>query len=286
MKDRALTGLAGILCATLALHAAVPALPQAKSARIVVDQVLGGVVGQYPFVPIAERLLGYAGIVVTRSEADPVDLIITITARGTAQGPRYEARGLAQSVAFVSGTITVADSSGGVVRKDYHGTKSPSAPPVGLSSTQDPYRVAFASPGSFIQRFLEALSELSGPQVITAALSDGAAPVRRNAAEILGVTGGPGAVEALVIAVKDDYPEVRKAALDALGSRRDERSVLPLVEVMERYSSAGNLPMRAGVAQTLRTITGRDLGPEPSRWRRWLEERKLTPTPSVSPTGS
>ena len=46
--------------------------------------------------------------------------------------------------------------------------------------------------------------------------------IRRHAAEALGEIGTPAAVKALTRALEDKDPEVRRAAVEALGEHKDD----------------------------------------------------------------
>jgi HEAT repeat protein len=66
------------------------------------------------------------------------------------------------------------------------------------------------------------------------ALADASAGTRAVAALGLGLSGKPGLVEPIVRRLKDESPEVRRAAAWALGSLEDAAAIPPLIELLQR----------------------------------------------------
>lgn len=71
---------------------------------------------------------------------------------------------------------------------------------------------------------------------ITPLLKDKSKHIRRSGAQVLGVIGSTGTVNALIAALKDPEPEVRAAAAQALGKIPDKRSVPALVKAVSDRS--------------------------------------------------
>ena len=69
--------------------------------------------------------------------------------------------------------------------------------------------------------------------VINDTLHDKDPVIRTGAVRILGLTGKPAAIDALVGAMKDSDQDVRRAAIVALGSIKDPKTVPPLIDALK-----------------------------------------------------
>jgi HEAT repeat protein len=108
------------------------------------------------------------------------------------------------------------------------------------------------------------------------ALRDGNWQVRQNAAKALGrilaaaeMPASPKAMKELGAALNDDSATVRVAGAEALGRIGDERGVARLIPALDDQSAL----VRWHAQDALTAIVGRNLGPSPEAWRRWLESR-------------
>ncbi len=73
-------------------------------------------------------------------------------------------------------------------------------------------------------------------------------PVRLSAARALGKIRDPQAVPALIVILKDDYPEIREAAAYALGEMNDRRAIQPLVAAVKAGNEAAG-PALASIGE-------------------------------------
>jgi HEAT repeat protein len=73
-------------------------------------------------------------------------------------------------------------------------------------------------------------------------------PVRLSAARALGKIRDPRAVPALIVLLKDDYPEIREAAARALGELNDSRAIQPLLAAMKAGNEAAG-PALASIGE-------------------------------------
>jgi len=69
--------------------------------------------------------------------------------------------------------------------------------------------------------------------VVYDALGDKAPTVRTGAVRVLGLTGKPDAIPALIKATKDDDKDVRRAAVAALGTIKDPSAIDPLLAALK-----------------------------------------------------
>lgn len=123
---------------------------------------------------------------------------------------------------------------------------------------------------------LDGLRDLWGTPVLSVALDDLDENLRMGAVRVL-ETPGQEEYTLLVKALKDQSPEIRSRAANALGSQGSQaRDLVPgLIEALDD----DDRPVRMAVAGALHNITGQDFGENQDAWRKWLKEPRLTPTP-------
>ncbi len=93
--------------------------------------------------------------------------------------------------------------------------------------------------------------------------------LRVEAARQLGEIGPePGVVDALVLALADEAPEVQIAAAQALG-RIGPKALTATPALIEALGAGGDLQQAAAAA--LHSIAGEDLGSDPALWQEWWE---------------
>ncbi len=142
-----------------------------------------------------------------------------------------------------------------------------------------------AMPGAPVRvrlRGFEALGELgdarAGPTLEKALEAESDWRVRAAAAAALGRTGGMGAGESLLAALKDPDPFVRSQVAEALGALGEKRAIDPLIGLLESSAATGD-PAQACVVRecggALRLLTGQTLSDNPRAWREWRAERTL-----------
>lgn len=118
-----------------------------------------------------------------------------------------------------------------------------------------------------------ALGSHGGPDqapILIKNLADKDPGVRLEAARALQRIHAPQAVPALFTALdpkKEDRPAVRLEAATALGQYRDNRVVERLIAAL----SDDQLAVNVRVAESLRTLTGQDLGTLPGPWQAWYK---------------
>lgn len=114
--------------------------------------------------------------------------------------------------------------------------------------------------------------------ILTTLKSD-SADVRRYACEALAQQGSPAAITTLGEVVGSDTdPDVRKAAARALQSYPDPAAAQALRVALDEDDPA----MQKIAMDSLRQISGRDYGNDPSRWREYLQGGDPTPAPPPS----
>jgi HEAT repeat protein len=118
----------------------------------------------------------------------------------------------------------------------------------------------------------------TGTQVALAAIKDPDSDVRLVACDALGKRGGPPAVAALCDALKLDLEsDVRLAAAKALGETHDPAAVPALGAALEDQDPA----MQYRAVNSLRAISGKDLGNDVQRWRLYAKGQ-LPPEPTFA----
>ncbi len=129
---------------------------------------------------------------------------------------------------------------------------------------------------------VRAMGSVEGPlaeRVLAAALQDPAPEVRIAACEAWGRRTGPGAIGALGEVLGSDLDiDVRLAAAKALGQTSDQSAVAVLGRVLDDPDPA--LQYRA--VQSLRELTGKDLGNDVRRWQQYV--RGELPADALEPS--
>jgi len=115
--------------------------------------------------------------------------------------------------------------------------------------------------------------------VLDAALNDSEADVRMVACRAWGTRGGPEAAAKLSEALRSDVDtDVRLTAAQALGETGDPRAVAALGEALEDRDPA----MQYQAVQSLRNVTGEDLGNDVNQWRQYVKGEPPAPAEPVS----
>ena len=128
---------------------------------------------------------------------------------------------------------------------------------------------------------LRTLAEYHTPlsfSVLQAGLQDSDLEVRRVACESLGKQGGPQAAQQLAhVAGADTDPDVRIAAVRALGKTHEKAALTPLAEALTDADPA----VQYRAQESLRAVSGRDFGSNVQAWREYAETGKSS-APEVS----
>jgi len=102
----------------------------------------------------------------------------------------------------------------------------------------------------------------SSVEKLTDLLKDEDSRVRTNAAESLGKIGESRAVERLIGSLSDENKYVRAAAALALGKLRDASAIKPIINAF-KLADPGE---RIEAVEALKSITGKNMGPELNDW--------------------
>ncbi len=115
--------------------------------------------------------------------------------------------------------------------------------------------------------------------VLRTAVNDVDPEIRVVACRIWGDWGGPDAARVLTETFKRDSDgDVRLAAARALGKTGDAAAVASLGEALDDPDPA----MQVRAVQSLRQVTGRDLGDDVDRWRQYVKGETPAPEKPVS----
>jgi len=119
-----------------------------------------------------------------------------------------------------------------------------------------------------IVRALSGYRTSAAASVLSAAAGDSDADVRVAACQALGKQGGPEAAAKLSEVLGSDLDmDVRLTAAKALGDTGDAGAVAALGEALEDRDPA----MQYLAVQSLRKVTGQDLGNDVGRWRQYVK---------------
>lgn len=220
----------------------------------------------FPIRDAIEQLLKNVGITLVNSEADDFDATITIklTAKALSEtyfalpnspyGPRSEY----YTGAIVKGQILFDAPGIDTCKKSFTGKiNPPKTIGVGLnnerlsSRSAAPLYEAFEK-SDFYTEIIELFSDLLGRKVAMFAHKDKNSLMRNGAAVYLAGIGDEDARLALIASLQDKSYEVRKTAVNALGSFRETRAVEPLIVLMEE--AAGDPYTYRIVAKALASI--------------------------------
>jgi hypothetical protein len=117
------------------------------------------------------------------------------------------------------------------------------------------------------QAVIKAIAEFQTPmaqQVLQAGLQDESDAVRTECCRALGKRADPAAVGALAMALKSDSnADVKMAAAEALGKIKSPEATRALAAALDDRDPA----MQYVGVQSLKSITGRDYGPDVEAWR-------------------
>jgi len=106
--------------------------------------------------------------------------------------------------------------------------------------------------------------------------------VRIAAAVALGDLKDKRAVDALVVALKDEYSEVRQFSALALGEIGDTRAIEPLIDALgaAEYHAGGaivtDMATEIRVVEALKKLTGQDLGWDQKEWSDWWKNKEAS----------
>jgi len=124
-----------------------------------------------------------------------------------------------------------------------------------------------------ILRTLAACPPPAAGAVIVGALADSDVETRRTACAALGTRGDKEAVTELTRALSSDTdPDVRIAAVRALGHTRDAAALAPLAEAMVDPNPA----MQELARESLTAVSGRDYGNNVQAWREYAKNGSTT----------
>jgi hypothetical protein len=132
------------------------------------------------------------------------------------------------------------------------------------------------------QAIVKAASEFKTPmaqQMLQAGLNDENPAVRTECCRALGRRAEPTSVTSLAIVVSSDKDtDVRIAAVDALGKIKSPESVKALAVALDDRDPA----MQYVGVQSLKSVTGKNFGPDVQAWRQFASGG--TPPPEVTPS--
>jgi hypothetical protein len=123
-----------------------------------------------------------------------------------------------------------------------------------------------------ICRTLGAIQRVEGRDALLAAINDPEPLIRGEACRALGAIGQPEDAAPLTrIMTTDQSGDCRVAAIEGLGvlKKADPQVQVLLVDAMQNDDPS----IRVAAVRSLRTITGKDLGVSPDRWRKDVELR-------------
>lgn len=129
-----------------------------------------------------------------------------------------------------------------------------------------PFDGALGAAGSYLDKTIEAVATLYGPQPLLAAIQDGDPRIRPYAARMLGDMGDAVAVPVLVDALADRDPKLRWQAAWSLGRIGDEAAIEPLIDALDDRDA----DVRWFSAWSLAEITGETHGQDADAWLDWL----------------
>jgi HEAT repeat protein len=130
-----------------------------------------------------------------------------------------------------------------------------------------------------IFRTLAAYPQKEAGSAIIVGLTDGDMETRRLACTSLGKHGGKEAVGELTrVATSDTNPDVRMAAVRALGLTHDPAAMMPLTEAL----GEGDPAIQSLAHQSLMAVSGRDFGTDAKAWHDYATNGKTDAPVSVA----
>jgi HEAT repeat protein len=123
-----------------------------------------------------------------------------------------------------------------------------------------------------------ALGQIGGPRAVQAlreALERESQPLVTCAMlQALGKMGNPEVAPAVRAKLGSEDLSVVKFAARAVKALGDKEAVPALIEALARVQRNVAARVRSEVLDALRTLSGRNFGPEPGPWRDWLEKKR------------
>lgn len=137
--------------------------------------------------------------------------------------------------------------------------------------------------------YLECLASFSkhagAHDALLKAVKDKDPYIRGLAAFGLGEHRSVDALEPLMALLADGNWQVQAAALDALPQLEDKIAVKDRLPDLVTYLETASGRMRQDAAYALKRITGRNLGRDPAKWRRYLAGEDVDSAGAAGPTG-
>ncbi|MCM8818104.1 MAG: HEAT repeat domain-containing protein [Candidatus Omnitrophica bacterium] len=140
-----------------------------------------------------------------------------------------------------------------------------------------PYLIELLEDSNWLvrQAAIKALREIKDERAlepIINALYDKQIEVKIEAIKTLSIFKNKKATISLIICLNDKNPIIKEYSAYALGEIRDKRAIYPLINLL----SDKNIEVRKTAFESLRKITGVNLGYEKEKWYKWAAENKVS----------
>ena len=223
-----------------------------------------------PFYEITQDIFGYVNIEIVENDAQIYDAILNITSVGRARGARYTSGFMHTFIAYpaasLTGTISLEVSEATIFEIDFDGdTGRPDRIFEGMYKTPSsaPFFKAFRIKESFVYKIIEIIYETYGWDTLLRILKSDNSIIRENVIFTLGKNKDPKAIlplinalkdedndvwqsaqkalqdigtpaiDALIASLKDENLNVRRRAPYILGSIKNTRAILPLINALK-----------------------------------------------------
>ena len=223
-----------------------------------------------PFYEITQDIFGYVNIEIVENDAQIYDAILNITSVGRARGASYTSGFIHTFYAYpgasLTGTISLEVSEATIFEIDFDGdTGCPDRIFEGMYKTQSsaPFFKAFRIKESFVYKMIEIIYETYGCDTLLRILKSDNSIIRENVIFTLGEYKDPKAIlplinalkdedndvwqsaqkalqdigtpaiDALIASLKDENLNVRRRAPYILGSIKNTRAILPLINALK-----------------------------------------------------
>lgn len=206
-----------------------------------------------PFFDYSKKIFTYAGFTIVEGDAKAYDATIQIRAKGTPLGANYSSKGSSLGWLYedakIEGDLSIKIADRTLYSQSFSGESKP------------PYQIIQLLPDYKYDKEKDPNSapfELLFQKVFPSTLFKMLAAIKGS--------------EPLIMSLRDQDWWIQAGAAQILGETREPRAVEPLISLLK--SSELNTPPWFSAIEALETITGEHFGSDSEKYQKWWEQNK------------